>query len=389
MRFAEIYCGYIKNPESIVLLWPIIHSFSKDYLSQANTYKMFLPGLMRFLTVALDELTKSNGYETDRRIRKDAQELYQRCIDYCILIAGKSFDQSLWMRGRSATVYDESVTDETASIHTVDSAETYSHTLLSNHSNSNSNTVTSLEAITRNVTTSNVSDMEKKASWKQREDIMINQINQYLASQVIPRLRQLVGDNDKINSLLNNLVYYVIGPSLKSKVKSPVILDQLCEMARMPFTYKTWRKEIWEVFIDNRFFYMNSTTANKWIRILQTAFSIEKERMTELMARITTSPSNTFFSNKDQETLNRSLNLRRLSFVLFSGTSDQYVPQLPIIQEKIVELLKLDHGEMMHLEIYLCLRIILMRFSQKHLMNFWPVLITELVRHWIQETNLH
>lgn len=154
-------------------------------------------------------------------------------------------------------------------------------------------------------------------------------------------------------------------------------------MASMPFTYKTWRKEIWEVFIDNRFFYMNSAASKKWIRIIETAFSVEKERMAELMARITTSPSTTFFSNKDQETLNRSLNLRRLSFVLFAGTMDQYVSQLPIIQEKIVELLKLDHGEMVHMEIYLCLRVILMRFSQKHFMNFWPVIITELVKKMI------
>ncbi|KAI9253610.1 hypothetical protein BY458DRAFT_521706 [Sporodiniella umbellata] len=35
---------------------------------------------------------------------------------------------------------------------------------------------------------------------------------------------------------------------------------------------------------------------------------------------------------------------------------------------------------MVHIEIYLCLRIMLVRFSQKHLMNFWPVLITELMR---------
>lgn len=200
LRFAEIYCSYIKNAESIVLLWPIIHSFSKDYLSQANAYKMFLPGLMRFLTVSLETLTKSNGYEQDRRIRKDAQELYQRCIDYCILIAGKSFDQSLWMRSRS-TVYDENGSnDDTSSVHTVDSS------------------VAEGDAVSRNVSISNVSDMEKKASWKSREDSMILQVNQYLASQVIPRLRQLVGDNDKINSLLNNLVYYVIGPSLKSKM---------------------------------------------------------------------------------------------------------------------------------------------------------------------------
>jgi hypothetical protein len=59
--------------------------------------------------------------------------------------------------------------------------------------------------------------MEKKASWKTREDSLINQINQYFANRVIPRLRQLVGDSDKINSLLSNLVYYVIVPALKSK----------------------------------------------------------------------------------------------------------------------------------------------------------------------------
>lgn len=189
----------------------MIHSFSKDYLSQANTYKTFLPGLMRFLTVSLETLTKSNGYEQDRRIRKDAQELYQRCIDYCILIAGKSFDQSLWMRSRT-TLYDENIgnNDDTSSIHTVDSSLYEANTTVSLN--------TGGDAMARNVSISNVSDMEKKASWKSREDIMINQVNQYLANQVIPRFRQLIGDNDKINSLLNNLVYYVIGPCLKSKV---------------------------------------------------------------------------------------------------------------------------------------------------------------------------
>lgn len=189
----------------------MIHSFSKDYLSQANTFKLFLPGLMRFLTVALEELVKSSGYEHDRRIRKDAQELYQRCIDYCILIAGKSFDQSLWMRSRSTTLAADNVLNsgnsenDTTSIHTVDSAET----------------ATIAGSIMNGVTTIIA---EKSASGgttavvKNREDVMILQVNQYLANHVIPKTRQLIGDNDKINSLLNNLVYYVIGPSLKSKV---------------------------------------------------------------------------------------------------------------------------------------------------------------------------
>lgn len=180
---------------------------------------MILPSLMRFLTVALEELTKWSGYDQDRRIRKDAQELYQRCIDYCILIAGKSFDQSLWMRSRSTTLYDETNSnDDTASVHTVDSSSLFETSTSTTIHTNNATQMDSDTASMRNVSISNVSDMEKKSSWKWREDVMIQQINQYLANQVIPRLRLLVGDNDKINSLLNNLVYYVIGPGLKSKV---------------------------------------------------------------------------------------------------------------------------------------------------------------------------
>lgn len=58
---------------------------------------------------------------------------------------------------------------------------------------------------------------------------------------------------------------------------------------------------------------------------------------------------------------------------------DQYLQQLPVIQEKLVDLLKLSHTELVHIEIYLCLRVLLVRISNKHLSNFWPVLLTELV----------
>ncbi|KAI8375993.1 Dopey, N-terminal-domain-containing protein [Radiomyces spectabilis] len=361
MRFTEIYCDRLIEPEPLAHIWPLIHSFAKDYLSQASAYKTFLPGLLRLLTVTLDGLTRSTALE-DKKLRKDAQDLYQRCVDCCILIAGRSFDQSLWLR--RSTVHEE---DDTAS--TSSDILSLSDTIMSD--------------VPRNLSTSNVSDLEKKASWKAREDMMIAQVNVYLASTVIPHLRQLIGDQDKINSLLNNLVYYVVGPALRTRTmvsKISVILDQICEMTKMPFTYRAWRKEIWEVFIDNRFFYMSPMTARKWKTIIQTVFSLEKERFTELIARISTTPSTAFFTNKEQETVNRALNLRRLSYVIFCGTTDQHILQLPLIQEKIVELLKLEHSEMVHVEIYLCLRIMLVRFSQKHLLNFWPVLVTELMR---------
>ncbi|KAI8329724.1 Dopey, N-terminal-domain-containing protein [Chlamydoabsidia padenii] len=480
LRFAEIYCQEMIKPEILATLWSLVHSFAKEYLSQASSYKIFLPGLLRFLTVMLEGVVR---FSDDKKLRKDAQDLYQRCVDYCILIAGRSFDQSLWLRGRSNVYEDDHqqqhpetlLTSATASSTisspfattlslgsagngiTATTASSIQPTLgtelffnnasQSTYGGSNTNDGES-GSIPFNLSTSSISELEKKASWKSREDFMIIQINHYMATNVIPQLRLLLGDQDRINSLLNNLVYYVIGPHLRSRTPmtsmptlystsgknqrgvrqqqgssktsslptssvsssteattakgggilhgGAVIVDQVVEMAKMPFTYKTWRKEVWDVFHDGRFFYMTRTAALKWCKILSTLFSLEKERFMELMSKIVTSPTvnnSAFFttSNKDQETWQRALNLRRVSFVIFAGTVDQFVPQLPSLQEKIVDLLKLDHSELVHVEIYLCLRILLVRFSQKHLINFWPVLISELMRlfNYVLSNGIH
>ncbi|RUS26035.1 hypothetical protein BC938DRAFT_471306 [Jimgerdemannia flammicorona] len=304
----------------------------------------------------------------------DLDDVYQRAADYCILIAGRSFDQGIWLR-RSTVVEEEE-----------------SPSTLQSENASLVSELTVKDDMTRSMSSSNIAELEKRAAGKSREEVMIAQVNTYLAQAVIPNLRRLVADPDRINSLLSNLMYYVIAPLLKNRAsfsKITVILDQICEMAKMPFTIRTWRKDVWDVFLDNRFFYMNASTAKKWRSIIQTIMTSEKDRFIEIIGeldeltnsrRISTSPSTALFSNKDQESVNRALNLRRLSYIIFCGTMDQYLQQLPVIQEKLVDLLKLSHTELVHIEIYLCLRVLLVRISNKHLSNFWPVLLTELIR---------
>ncbi|KAI9289079.1 Dopey, N-terminal-domain-containing protein [Umbelopsis sp. AD052] len=361
MRFAEIYCDTLVTSEELASMWQLIQTFSKDYLSQTSaTMKMFIPTLLRFLTTVQEKLYDGTVAE-DRRVRKEAQDVYQRVIDYCILIAGRSFDQGIWLRRTNVYEREE-------------------HAASSDKVSLNDATATEMG---RSVSGSTVSDLEKRTGWKAREDTMIEQINLYIANIVIPKLKHLIVDQDRINSLLNNLVYYVIGPVLKTKPslsKVVVFIDQIYEMAKLPFTYRTWRKEIWEMFLDSRFFYMSAATCQKWRTIIQAIMTAEKERFVEVANRISTSPSTALFSNREQESLARALNLRRLTFIIFSGTNDQFISQLPIIQEKLVELLKLDHNELIHVEIYLCLRVIITRFSQRHLTNFWPVILTEMMR---------
>ena len=75
----------------------------------------------------------------------------------------------------------------------------------------------------------------------------------------------------------------------------------------------------------------------------------------------------------------RSLNVRRLSFALFTGDKNAFLTQLPTIQEKLVDILKNVSAPIVQSEVFLCVRVILCRLSPHNLTSFWPVLLTELV----------
>lgn len=75
----------------------------------------------------------------------------------------------------------------------------------------------------------------------------------------------------------------------------------------------------------------------------------------------------------------RSLNLRRLSFVLFAGDKNHFITQLPTIQEKLVDILRNVSAPIVQSEVYLCIRVLLCRLSPHNLTSFWPVILTELV----------
>lgn len=75
----------------------------------------------------------------------------------------------------------------------------------------------------------------------------------------------------------------------------------------------------------------------------------------------------------------RSLNLRRLSFVLLSSEKNHFLTQLPTIQEKLVDTLRNVSAPVVQSEVYLCVRVLLCRLSPHNLSSFWPVILTELV----------
>ncbi|KAF9960614.1 hypothetical protein BGZ65_012020 [Modicella reniformis] len=323
LRFLEIYCMYLLSVDSLVELWPICLNFVREYFPQATTYKYAFPSLLRVMTVLCDRLSQT-AYFDDKKIRRDASELYQRVLDYCVLIAGRSFDQGIWLRNRNPQDYE----------------------LLEEGDDSKESAKPASSSL-------NETEQAKRAG-KTKEDVLIQQILLSLCQIVIPSLRRILQEHDRVTTAITNLMYYVIAPSLKSRVGiNDSSVDLLCEISKIPLAYRTWRKEVWEVFLDNRFFAMAPIVARKWRVLIQTAMTSEKDRLVELLGRISTSPTTALFTSRDQESLNRALMLRRLSFVIWCGTVDQYLPQLPNVQEKLVDLLKLSSTEQVHPEIQL------------------------------------
>jgi len=70
-----------------------------------------------------------------------------------------------------------------------------------------------------------------------------------------------------------------------------------------------------------------------------------------------------------------------MAFVIFSGAPDQYAEHIPLIQEKLVEALRVnkDYPKLVS-KVFLCLRVLLVRVSATAMRSFWPVIIGELMR---------
>ncbi|KAI9593645.1 Dopey, N-terminal-domain-containing protein [Syncephalis fuscata] len=176
----------------------------------------------------------------------------------------------------------------------------------------------------------------------------------YFVSQVLlPAMADRFKDQDRVNNTLALILHQAILPSLRK---------------------------------GSNFFPMSITTAAPlWTRIVGKLMATERERIVDLLGRISTfSGATTLFTNRETEALGRAQALRRFAFAVHCGKPGQYLHQLPSMQEKLVELMKLPSNNIVHVEMYLALRVLFCRIPSQNLANFLPVLITETRRLFLQ-----
>ncbi|BEI90230.1 uncharacterized protein CcaverHIS019_0303000 [Cutaneotrichosporon cavernicola] len=319
--FLEAYISRLEGPIAIQV-WNAQYGYARDILGQSNSpsARMLLFPVLRCLTM-LGQIVSTTSALEDRRLRRDLQETYVKVLDAVLSNASRLGDSALWQRG---------------------------HTL-----------------------------NEGKALSSQG----VQKIYLYIGDHVLRNLRTFLVDQDRVSSACASVSSNIIAPAFKQQKVDDIILCLLQELTKIPAAVKSWRPPVGDAFNDNRFFRMPPKEAEQWRPLVCALMDSDKERLSDLLGRIAAAPSANIFTNREAETTSRSLNLRRLSFVLLAAERNHHLAQLPSIQEKLVEILRTNVvSPRVHSEVYLCLRVLMTRISPQHLANFWPVILAELLR---------
>lgn len=145
----------------------------------------------------------------------------------------------------------------------------------------------------------------------------------------------------------------------------------LAAVVQIQQAQKTWKPAVAEWYYDNRLFSSGQAAASQWQPIIQRLMASDKERFVDLIStsfpsnsegfkdaflkettdKITTTTSANIFANRELEAISKAFSIRRLAFTIWSGDRNRYLTQLPTIQEKLVEVLRANVGDIVHCEV--------------------------------------
>ncbi|KAJ7116821.1 Dopey, N-terminal-domain-containing protein [Mycena crocata] len=349
-KFLEQYLQRLEGPLALQV-WGRFLQLVKDIFGSTREFKAQTYPALRCLTVLAEKITQTTAME-DRRIRKELQETFAKLLDSCVVFVGRAYEPGSWIRRSTKDTLVSSGRESPAPRD---------------------------EKLTASVSSLIPDNTPRPASTE-----LASQVNIFIATIAMPSLRRFLMDNDKVVASCTNIVYYIISPAMKGKSRpmevDPNVVAIIQEMTKIPAALKTWRPPVTELLSDNRLFNCTAEGAEKWKPIMKSLFDLDKASFPELLAKVATAPSANIFTNREYEMLLRSLNIRRLSFVLFAGDKNHFLTLLPSIQEKLVDILRNVTAPIVQSEVYLCIRVLLCRLSPHNLTSFWPVLLTELYR---------
>ncbi|ROT39776.1 hypothetical protein SODALDRAFT_377699 [Sodiomyces alkalinus F11] len=214
-----------------------------------------------------------------------------------------------------------------------------------------------------------------------------------ILASIVPNLPKVLVENDRVLSAASTISANVIGPAFRAKAFPDTVTDStltlLHELSRLPGNQKTWKKDLGDAFNDSRFFGSGlSLVRSDWLPLLRQWIQSDKERMPEILGRITppTTAGIVFGVGATSARLDADrktqLNLRRMATLVLASTEDTFAGELPVILEKVVELLGAtatsSPSSTTRADIFILVRALVLKTSAIHLAMIWPVINSEL-----------
>ncbi|CAD5112610.1 DgyrCDS1823 [Dimorphilus gyrociliatus] len=354
----QLFLAYIRKCSTNCLVehLTVILQLFKDAMQMPNVSP---PAVFLFLLVMNDIVEKigqSLSSEEKKKERKEIQETISKVLECISTIAGSSLEQTTWLRrnlvvkaGRQVDL-DEDFLDDAPGV-------TQDHEIINNEaprSEKRRHSVAALAVLGKVIAP--LLDVSFSSDEKEKTVPIL----QNMMHNVLPYLKHRV---------LNNL------PSLRAG------LTVLSSISEYTYTRKAWRKETFELLLDINFFLMDLTCATTWNSIIDNLMTHDRTTFAELLAKMplgSTSAGLGIFSSKDAEAEQKAMLMKRLAFVIFSSEEGQYESSMPEIQERLTDCLRI-HSPYLNSQVFLAVRVLLLRMSPGPMTLLWPIILTEIV----------
>ena len=311
-------------------IWPDCMTFLKDMLGNPFPHRQSLPSLLEFATVLGAKVDNTNFGE-QRKMRRELGDVFLRLLTAIFTTRPVTFTDAI------PTVSQEKAAPPTPA---------------------------------------------------ERADDIVG-----IVASIIPDLPKVLVEQDRVLSAAGSISTNIIGPTLRAKSFPDTISEStlllLHELSKLTGNQKTWRKDVGDAFNDGRFFGSKlGLVRDKWMPLLRQWLVSDKDRLSEIMARITppTTAGIVFGVGATSARLDADrrtqLNLRRIATLILASEDDGLASDLPLISEKLTELLGATStsspSSTTRADVYMLVRALVLKTSAVHLAMLWPIINTEL-----------
>ncbi|CAG9824126.1 unnamed protein product [Phaedon cochleariae] len=340
----ELFYCYMRNASSTQLFeaWGSLLTLIREGCALAPPSQFLLAALLHEIMIKCCPLE-------ERKDQKDLQDVTTKLIDCVSQVCGSCLEQTTWLRRNFAVKEQEEDSAAESSI----------------------------------ISGSN-SEIFVNSSYSVQAQLVLSEI-------LAPILDICFGssEKDKVNAILTSLMFNIV-PYLKTHTVRNMPSFSACSkllsgLSSYQYTRKAWKKDVFDLLLDNALFQMDYSCLKFWRVIVDNLMTHDNTTFRDLMNRVSMNQSGSLsiFSSREQEYEQKAQLLKRLAYVIFCSEMDQYAKYMPDIQEQLTSSLRFGVPGV-QAQVFLCFRVILLRMSPLHVTSLWPIIISEMLQVFLQ-----